>query len=469
MTVRHKLRLSFQHRVFLALLALCWALVGAFLIFQYKREKTFRTELLDMELQIHNARILEDLRRGEDISDVISRLGPPLPDLRMTIIDKAGTVIYDNNDKTPFPTTNHNNRPEIIEARKYGVGNSVRRHSLSDNTNYFYSATLAPDGNVIRSAAPYGHSLQDVLKADRTFLWIMLGITIAVSFAGYFVSRKLSTSIIRLNAFAESAEKGERIPDAGSFPDDELGNIASNIVRLYVQRDERHREALQQEREKISLKKQLTNNINHELKTPVASIRICSELLLDHPEMEAERRREFIERIFANTTRLESLLKDVASLTRMDDGAAQIAMSPVNVRKLIEELAASERGLTDMSITTDVADITVNGNRSLLESLFRNLIDNAVAYSGGTQITIRGTSDGKFTVSDNGTGIADEHLAHIFERFYRIDKGRSRERGGTGLGLAIVKNAVGIHGGTITASNDGGLRFDFTLKPIAQS
>lgn len=464
MVMAGRIKFSFHHKVLISLLALCWALVTVFTIFQYHREKIFRAELMNMELQMHNDRIIDDMETGEDIASVASRIRTPVPHLRLTLIDKNGNVIYDNNDRTPFPETNHNNRPEVVKARKNGSGYSVDRHSQSDDTDYFYSATLLPNGSIVRSAAPYDHILRDFLNADGSFLWIMLAVTIAVSIAGYLIARRITTSISNLNSFAEKAEKGERIYEDWAFPHDELGNIASNIVKLYVQRDQRHQEAIMQERDKIRLKKQLTNNINHELKTPVASIKICADLLRDHPELPDSKKIEFINQIHYNTLRLTSLLEDVSSITRMDDGANVIKKERINLRELIDNVTESDRLRTDMSIHLDIPDIEISGNRQLIESVFRNLMDNAIAYSGGTEIWITADEKGNFIFRDNGRGISEEHLPHIFERFYRIDKGRSREKGGTGLGLAIVKNAIAIHGGSIRVSNDRGLRFDFKLS-----
>lgn len=464
MVMAGRIKFSFHHKVLISLLTLCWALVTVFTIFQYNREKVFRSELMNMELQMHNDRVIDDMEKGEDIASVANRIRTPVPHLRLTLIDNKGNVIYDNNDRTPFPETNHNNRPEVIKARKNGSGYSVGRHSQSDDTDYFYSATLLPNGSIVRSAAPYDHILRDFLKADSSFLWIMLAVTIAISIAGYFIARRITTSISNLNSFAEKAEKGERIYEDWAFPHDELGNIAGNIVKLYVQRDQRHQEAIKQERDKIRLKKQLTNNINHELKTPVASIKICADLLRDHPEIPDSKRIEFINQIHYNTLRLTTLLEDVSSITRMDDGANVIQKEIINLRELIGNVTESERLRTDMSIHLYIPDIEIAGNRHLIESVFRNLIDNAIAYSGGTGIWIKADEQGNFIFRDNGCGIPEEHLPHIFERFYRIDKGRSREKGGTGLGLAIVKNAIAIHGGSIRASNDSGLRFDFRLS-----
>lgn len=459
-----KIRFSFHSRVLLLVLTMSWLLVGTFMVFQYRREKAFKEQLLDCELQMHNRRILDDIARGVPVDSIIDHIGSPLDNLRISLIDNAGNVIFDNNDSTPFPSGDHNSRPEVIEARKSGIGHSVSRYSVSDNCSYFYSAMRGDDGIVIRSAAPYTHSLQEVLKADSSILWIMIAFAIVLSLASYVASHKISLSIRRLNLFAEKAEKGERIYNDEAFPHDELGSIASHIVRLYIQRDEQHREALRQEKDKIRLKKQLTNNINHELKTPVASILVCLELLRDHPEMlSEEKKRELNDRIFANAQRLNSLLKDVAAITRMDEGEEMIEKAPVDLTELVNDVVAEERLRTSMNITVDMPQLNINGNRQLLESIFRNLIDNAISYSGGSEIVIKADNEGNFTVSDNGCGVPDEHLPHIFERFYRIDKGRSRAAGGTGLGLSIVRNAVGIHGSDISVTNDGGLHFRFRL------
>ena len=459
-----RIRVSFHSRVLLTVLLICWVSAGIFMLFQYGREKEFKSQLLDTELQMHNARIIDDLRQGDSITSIVRRIGAPLSRLRITLIDRDGNVVYDNNNHTPFPSANHNTRPEIISARTRGTGHAVARYSESDATTYFYSAMLGDNGEVIRSAAPYDHPLEEFLRADRSLIWITLALTAAISLIAYLATRKISLSITRLNSFAGKAEKGEEIFNDQAFPDDELGSIAGHIVRLYVQRDQKHREALRQQQDKIRLKKQLTNDINHELKTPVASILVCLDLLRDHPGLPEEKRNEFLERIYTNTLRLNSLLKDVSIITRMDEGAGMIDKSPVDLRGIVDATVADARLRTGMTINVDMPPaLTVNGNRQLLESIFRNLIDNAILHSGGSRIDISADTEGNFTVSDNGRGVPSEHLPHIFDRFYRVDKGRSRAAGGTGLGLAIVRNAVAIHGGTITVRNDHGLRYTFKI------
>lgn len=457
-----RIKISFHTRVLLTVLALCWILVGTAMVFQYRREKEFKAQLLDTRLQMHNDRIVDDLRQGESIDSIVSRIGVPVEHLRVTLIDRKGNVLYDNT--SPHPTANHNTRPEVIEARANGTGHAVARLSQSDDINYFYSARLADNGMVVRSAAPYNHSLTDFLKADSTMLWIMAALTLAMSLVGFIVTRKISLSITRLNDFAHKAERGERIYSDEAFPNDELGSIAGNIVKLYAQREQQHRQALRNEQDKIRLKKQLTNNINHELKTPVASILLCLDLLDDHPELAPEKKEEFMDKIRHNAQRLNSLLKDVSTITRMDEGADVIEKTETDLTALIREIVEESRLRTNMKITLDIPELTIKGNRPLLESIFRNLIDNAIAYSGASELKITADTEGNFTVSDNGCGIAPEHLPHIFERFYRIDSGRSRAAGGTGLGLSIVRNAVAIHGGSIKPFSINGLAYKFNLK-----
>jgi signal transduction histidine kinase len=222
------------------------------------------------------------------------------------------------------------------------------------------------------------------------------------------------------------------------------------------------------------MRRELTQNISHELKTPVTSILGYTETLLDHPEMDDNTRLMFIERTQSQANRLAALLQDISTLNRMDYASDMFSITPVNVSKIVAdvvketELRATSKNIVVLNCLDQ--DIIVNGNESLIYSVFSNLMDNAINYSGDwTTIVICAYDHNdywQFTFSDNGIGIDAEHLPRIFERFYRIDKGRSRSLGGTGLGLSIVKNAVLLHGGTIIAKaeEDGGVRFEFTLK-----
>ena len=476
-------RFSYHQRLFVLLLAFSWTLVACFVLFQYGREKHFKAEHLNAQLQLFNLRLLDALNDGTDPARFIASHDEPFEELRVTLIDRSGHVFFDNSLDT-LPTANHLDRPEVVDALAHGTGYIIRRHSVSTHRNYFYSA-MAGERTIVRTAVPYSIPLGEVLAADREFLWLMLGITLLMSVAGYFATRRLGHNISRLNDFAERAERGERIDEEEPFPHDELGEISNHIIRLYARlqrttadRDREHALALHEEQEKIRIKKQLTNNINHELKTPVAAIQGYLETLLANPQIDARRRQEFLEKSATQTERLRRLLADVATITRMDEASQLIRKEPVVVNDLIDEVAdemalkpAEQRLRVNVDFPTRVE---VEGNPALLGSIFRNLADNAAAYSGGRDIFIRLVDDTPeectILFADNGIGVDEEHLPHLFERFYRVDKGRSRKLGGTGLGLSIVKNAVMIHGGTISVRNRdrGGLEFLFTLRKKAE-
>lgn len=468
-------KISYPRRLFLWLLGYSLLMVGCFVIFQYHREREFKEEEINARLQLINAYIVTELAEGVPMSEIELHDLHPIDNLRVSLISPGGRIVYDNTLDS-IPGASHLGRQEVTQALAHGSGYAVRRQSATDGNYYFYSATRTPGGAVVRTALPYSVSLSSFLEADYGFLWVMGTIALMMCMLGYFATRRVGQHILRLKLFAENVENGHIVTDTEPFPHDELGDISNHIVRLYARlqkantdRDKEHRAALHEHLEKERIKKQLTNNINHELKTPVASIRISVESLLAHEEMSPDKRRKFLERCLTNTERLQRLLADVSLITRLDDGATSIAREPVDLARIIETVAddrrlmASEAGIAiDNAVT---GPLPLNGNIPLLEAMFNNLIDNAIAYSGGSRISIAAEPAGDngyiITVADDGTGVAPEHLPRLFERFYRIDKGRSRAAGGTGLGLAIVKNAVLFHGGVITAENrsEGGLMF----------
>ena len=309
----------------------------------------------------------------------------------------------------------------------------------------------------------------------------MIIISSVMSVVAYYATRRIGKTIERLNRFADKAKKGEAFDDNVPFPNDELGSISNHIIQLYAQwqqtikdRDIAYEATLREEQEKMRIKRQLTNNINHELKTPVASIQVCLETLLSGINLSEDKRQELIERCYTNNERLRRLLTDVSLITRMEDGSALIGKEEVDVNDILCEIAIELAVMPDeerMTLHTDFNErVVINGNLSLIGSIFRNLVENAIAYSEGKNIYIslltNNEQECKIRFEDDGCGVEEKQLSRLFERFYRVDKGRSRKKGGTGLGLSIVKHAVQFHGGTITASNrpNGGLRFDFVLR-----
>lgn len=249
--------------------------------------------------------------------------------------------------------------------------------------------------------------------------------------------------------------------------------------RLQQMADEANRlrqEATEAERRNRQLKQEMTSNIAHELKTPVSSIRGYLEILLSDKPVDDERRRYFLDRCFRQTLRLSDLIQDVSIINKLEESADLFPRTEVDAAEVANE------AIGDLSDKAATAGITVNnqlppmplqGNRELLYCIFRNLVENSIAYAGsGINIvleTYREEPDHYFIhYYDTGKGVADEYLSRLFDRFVRIDEGRSRQNGGTGLGLSIVKHSVLFHGGEIYAKNraEGGLEFFFSLKKL---
>ncbi len=480
---RLKIKLNYSGRLMVIMLVLCCIPVGISIAFQYQREKEFSATLLDAQLQLLNTNIMDHLEDGYTPNEWMPGLELPIKELRITLFDReTGMPVYDNVVPN-LPKTNHLNRPEIQAALQQGTNGRAfdkRRSSESIDREYFFSVYVGKN-MIVRTGAPYySVSVGKFLRGDRTYLWVMLASLLLTAAIAYLTTRHLGGTIKRLSQFARSAESGAQIYDSGDFPNDELGTISNHIVRLFVrlqqttaERDSQQLMLMEEEIGKQKMKRELTNNINHELKTPVAAIQVTLEALMEHPNLPDAKREQLLNRCFSNAQRLGTLLRDISTITRIDEGATLIQRDKIDLKKLVERVVddatdrAADKG---MSLYVSMGDkMIMEGNGTLLESIFRNLIENAVAYSGGSKLTISllEATPELFTivVADNGCGIAEEHLPRLFERFYRVDKGRSRAAGGTGLGLAIVKNAVSFHGGDVEVRNraTGGLEFIITL------
>ena len=586
--------LPFSQRLFLSVIFLFLGYAVCFMLFQYKREKAYKIELLNTQLQNYNNQLCDFLadHHGVNSDSMQSYVTTHMmPNLRVTLIEPSGKVVYDNTNANWKSFANHSSRKEVQDALMYGSGYFISRQSESiQGEEYFYSARYYPPYRIIiRSALPYNLSLAEHLQADSGYLWFALIICLVLIFIFYRFTRKLGKSITKLQQFAMKADRNEPIDMdiLQTFPKNELGEISQHIIKIY-KRLHRAKEALYIEREKLishlqtsheglgvftkerqeilvnnlftqyinnisdrnlrstneifdipelqpiieflnrnegnfskeekryamhlnknarsftveciifqdmsfeisinditqeeeqaRLKRQLTQNIAHELKTPVSSIQGYLETIISNPNIPQENVRVFLERSYAQSNRLTFLLRDISVLTRMDEAPELVEKEQVNLSKIVENILNEVAlGLEEKHITVVnklPSEVILTGSSSLLYSIFRNLTDNAIAYAGNDiQITINCFREDEkfyyFSFSDTGVGVPEEHLNRLFERFYRVDKGRSRKLGGTGLGLAIVKNAVLFHGGTIFAKNmpKGGLEFVFTLKKDIQ-
>lgn len=480
---------SVGKKLYFSVLTVFLVFAVSFIVFQQSREKQFKINTLTLKLANYNELLMEDLllsnSQGILLSDSVDMVDSvrvaeaklqefvrehESKDLRVTLVKPDGKVVFDNMSKDFRHFANHAKREEIAEALKTGQGTSVERQSKTLRQDYFYVASYFPKAQlIVRTALPYNDDLTKSLQADQHYIWFAIVAIILLTVVLYRFTYRLGKNVSKLTIFAYKADHNEslEVEDLANFPDDELGEIAERIIKMY-------KRVQTTRKEQDILKRQLTQNIAHELKTPVASIQGYLETILDNPHINEQTKEQFLQRCYAQSERLTSLLHDISTLNRLDDGSDMIDFEAVDITQLVADITketALVRQERKMTFDNQLPErIVVKGNRSLLYSVFRNLTDNAIAYAGeGRTITLEAREQGNkwhFIFRDNGQGVPPEHLARLFERFYRVDKGRSRKMGGTGLGLAIVKNAVLLHGGTIRVSNlpEGGLKFEFTIK-----
>ncbi|MFR9649632.1 MAG: ATP-binding protein [Rikenellaceae bacterium] len=425
-------RITRQSHLFVALLILLWGLLSCFIFIQYSNEKRHLEQMLDTRLQVFNSLILGNIDENIALDTLI----------REYLDNREGlsaAVITDGRISGKYASSQGNASKDVdailsLHASSIEDGGS-RDIILND---YIYSMARSGD-SVICSSLPCSIKIIDTIIPWNGSFIIVIIVSIIISVIGF-----ISARLFRL---LEIADK--------------------NI-------NHQQAVAIREEQDKIRLKRQLTNNINHEIKTPICSIMGYLEMIINNEELEMERCRNFVEKSYSQAERLRSLMADLSTITRMDDAQGMIDREDISLGDLITNLIDDVIPQTDKQniiiITNIESKLQIKGNYTLLYSIFRNLIDNAIAYSGGRHIWVELCEESDkfytFSIRDNGIGVEAHHIPYLFERFYRVDKGRSRKLGGTGLGLSIVKNAVNFHGGTISARiwDMGGLEFRFNLE-----
>jgi len=566
------MKLSYKQRLFLYFFFIFALFTMGIIVVEQSHVRDYKTEALEEKLDAYADMVNASLiRPGSGLQELDSLMTLLPQNIRLTLIDKQGEVLYDNALKEAAQMENHAQRPEVIASKGQGRRSDIRV-SASNQQAYLYYAKRF-NNYFIRVALPYDVEVQHFLKSDNAFLYYIIGLFALMLVLINFVANRFGKSIAQLRDFAQKGGV-EHV----EFPADELGEIGAKIAEDYRQLKETKR-TLSLEREKLlqhvhsseeglcffsadrtvefynglfiqylniivddsnsdpamaftdpsfeqvaaflaevdeqetyfetqitkqgkvftvrvnvfesrgfeiiinditrqektrRLKQEMTGNIAHELRTPVTSIRGYLETVLEQP-IDKNKEHNFLTKAYNQTLSLSELIQDMGLITKIEGAPQAFQLEAVSLLNILESVQTDlaellqEKGIT---IGWDVTDeVVVNGNRNLLYSIFRNLTDNAVRYAGSdVKIFVscyrKASGFYYFSYSDTGVGIADErHFNRLFERFYRINEGRTRDSGGSGLGLSIVKNAIQFHRGKIVAKNraGGGLEFLFKL------
>lgn len=488
-----KRKFNFQARSFLIFVSLLWVVVIAqgFGIYNYTRN--LRRDMLERQIDVFNTSLLNEYSRTHDIGTYLDNISnyyidTPLEDLVVGVYDGRTGKLLDSSGRFELEMSTVDADGDGFVTGKDLNDMTANDIGLGKQDIFYYRTGFSNDSTLfVSTVLPYNITVSKALSTDSVFMWIFIILMLIVmTIVAYITTRHVSRNIKVLRDFVDRAANDRDFVTYNDFPDDELGQITSQVVRIYnarsaavAAREHEHNMALHAIEERSKLKRQLTNNISHELKTPVGIIKGYLDTVIEEPSMDDNSRNHFLMKAQAQINRLCDLLNDLSTMTRLDESSSSVIIEPVDFREIVsgvvEEVEASGI-IGNMKMKTALPyECIVMGNRSLLSAMLLNLIKNSVYYSRGTEITVKcvDTSDRfySFVFYDDGVGVPPESLSHLFERFYRVDTGRARRNGGTGLGLPIVKSAVNAFGGTITVSNreTGGLQFTFTLRRPQES
>jgi len=422
-------------RIFLVFIVFLFLLMWVLLHFTTRRLSEFITKLKDFALKAG---------QNEDIS----KMDINFKDDELGVIRRQIVQIYDNLKTAKDELTSEKEKLYgHLQVLKEGISIfSPEKQKILANSHFIQFINMISDRSTI--SAEHIFSIPEFNKI--------------VEFVDQFREQENQFPAKELPQLEYTIEKSEKFFHLRCiiFVDKSFEVLISDITRPEKQR---------------LLKQQLTSNIAHELKTPLSSIKGYLETLINNQSIPAEKQRYFLEKAFAQSERLTDLLNDISLLNNIEDAGGLFEFKPVMVQAVIRDVIENLKSrLTSKNMECDLEigkDVVVNGNESLLFSIFQNLVENSINYAGdNTTISIRKYLEDDqfyfFRYTDSGNGISEEHLPRIFERFYRVDYGRSREHGGTGLGLSIVKNAIILHKGEISVRNkaEGGLEFLFSIS-----
>ena len=358
---------------------------------------------------------------------------------RVTQIDENGDVLYDTR-RDSSTLENHSGRKEVREALAEGEGEDVRMSDTVGQEMYYY-ALLLDDGTVLRASK----SMDGLVRTALGNLPIMAGLAAVMLILAYFLAKWQTKRLVR--------------PIYDLDLEHPLENETYEELTPFLQAMDRQNK----EKEAVSnMRKEFSANVSHELKTPLTSISGYAEIM-KNGMVRQEDIPLFSERIYKEARRLITLVEDIIKLSKLDEESVELEKQEVDLYELTREIVSRlAPQASQKNIRMELSGEPVNyfGIRQILDEMIYNVCENAVKYNneyGRVSVWVGNTLDGpKVTVSDTGIGIPKEHHERIFERFYRVDKSHSKERGGTGLGLSIVKHGALLHGAKVTVDSAPG-------------
>ena len=440
------------------------------LVRDYLFEQKTREDSLLTEKAAAAAAPFFDAASPEDIHRVLDEHARGM-DGRLMLIDGDGKVQYDTLREMSGRRLQLQEVLTVLnglEEQAYGLhstGEAGAERMAGDYSGQMAYSVHAMDGeNGQIGALLYVSRIQSLMDSLSTVQWQLISVFVLIAIAALilalFLSQLLTKPITNLSRTMRKMGKGDlsvRVPVSGSG---ELRELAENYNTMAAQLERLDK-----------TRNQFVSNASHELKTPLTTMKIMLESMIYQPDMPAELRTEFMQDMNHEIDRLTGIITDLLTLTRMDSEKGEMKKEPVDMSALTTEVihllrpvAEKRRQRIESAISSD---LMMDGDRDRLYQILYNLTDNAIKYSpdgGRINVSLREEEDGlTWRVRDNGVGIPEEDQAHIFERFYRVDKARSRETGGTGLGLSIVKQLVTMHGGDITVRSEPGKGSEFKV------
>lgn len=391
---------------------------------------------------------------------------------RFTLIHPDGSVAADTGFSDPSELDNHLEREEVADAFQYGQGDSRRYSSTMGRTMLYVAMKSTHSDVILRLAVPYsGVSEYLIMLLPAVWLSFLVALIVSIGVADKFagsISRPLheiSKEMLKVNG------------DYGDLKFEEYQYSEINIIAETTTRMSQNvKEYLNQIEKEKQIRQEFFSNASHELKTPITSIQGYAELLESGMIQDETTKLDFVQRIKKESVNMTNLINDILMISRLETKEAEVIKTDVRLSLILDDIYQALKPMAarqEVMIHIDCQPVSIYANAQQMSELFGNLISNAIKYNHpGGQVWVRvWQSDQllKITVKDNGVGIPSDSLDRIFERFYRVDKGRSKKQGGTGLGLAIVKHIVGFYHGTISVESELEKETTFTVcLPISK-